>query len=187
LVVPLTTATNDRDWPPGKVVTVGEIETASGPDGLPAIDPGPSLAAELVPVLAAGAEDAAAVEDAGEFAKVLRPICEPLHAVRNNAPSNRKTFSFISASCPPENHNDWVFARQPGLVRGLKGRESLPSANPNGLLIGSSKMVQRCHVPFACVRLPLGQWNRVTWVMEYGEIYGRSARELERRPAGNMS
>ena len=159
------------------------METASAPDGLPAIEPEP------VPLVERGAalvEGAAAADAAAVDAGVLRVVC-PLHAVRNNAPSNRKTFSFISASCPPENHNDWVFARQPGLVRGLKGRESLPSANPNGLLIGSSKMVQRRHVPFACVRLPLGQWNRVTWVMEYGEIYGRSARELERRPAGNMS
>jgi hypothetical protein len=64
---------------------------------LPSTEP----VAETLAAAAAEVEDAA-LEDAGELAKLLRPIGDPLHAVRD-AQSNRKTFSLISATCPPEN------------------------------------------------------------------------------------
>lgn len=58
LAAPLTTATNDCVWPPDTPVAVGEMDTPSGPDGFPSIEP--------VPLVGTGAGVTTAAADASE-------------------------------------------------------------------------------------------------------------------------
>ena len=172
LVVPLITAVKDRDSPPRTLIAAGEIETPSGPDGLPAMEP--------VPLVDAGARDP------DELAEVLRPICDPLHAVRDNAHSNRKTFRFISASCPPENHNEWVLARQPGLLGGFRRQEESDDRAPNGTTDQRFKSGATLTWALACSWLPLGQSKRASWAMESLPLRPINDPPELRGPEGNL-